>query len=90
MLLGEQREKGGLANSHPAKAKHLWREGNPMPKRHRGGACGGILVSLLQLPLKKAEETDGRMAVTGTVLSQIPPLSRSGERQGPPSRSFPE
>ena len=83
-LLGEWREKGGLANSHPAKAKHPLPEGSLMPKRHRGGArCGifSVLVSLLQLQLKKADQADGRMAVTGMVLSKTPPPFRSGERQ---------
>lgn len=83
-VLGEQREKGGLAKGHTANAKHPLPEGDAMPKRHRGGArCGvfSVLVSLLQVQLKKAEQADGRTAVTGMVLSKTPPPSRSGERQ---------
>lgn len=83
-VLGEQREKGGLAKGHRANAKHPLPEGDAMPKRHRGGARCGVfsdLVSLLQVQLKKAEQADGRTAVTGMVLSKTPPPSRSGERQ---------
>lgn len=63
------------------KAKHPSPEGNPMSKSHRGGARGGMLVSLLQLKLKKAEQADGRMVVMGMVVSKTLPPSRSGEGQ---------
>lgn len=81
--MGEQRQKGGLANSHPAKVKHLLPEGNPVSKNtwfHRGGRCcviSSVQVSLLQLQVK----ADGKMAITGMVLSKTPPLSMSSERQ---------
>lgn len=86
-VLGEQREKGGLAKGHTVNAKHPLPEGSPMPKSHRGGACCGIfsvLVWLLQVQLRKAEQADGRTAVTGMVLLKTPPhpgLVRGGDLQ---------
>lgn len=52
-LLGEWKKSWGSANGQSVKAKHPLPEGNLMPRRHRSGAYGGILVSFLQLQLKK-------------------------------------